>query len=279
MDFVGNVVIFMFSVLLSLYTKEQPSFLKLSLDSLFSQTLLPSEIVLVKDGPLTDELDAIVSDYERRYPILKVVALAQNQGLGRALNEGLKHCSYDLVARMDTDDIAKPNRFEKQVRIFNEYPEIDVCSAWVEEFIESPHYPVSVKKLPEQHDDIVVYAQSRNPINHPVVMFRKKAVLEAGGYQHFPLFEDYYLWVRMLANGARFYNIQESLLYFRTSPDMFKRRGGLKYAMDEFRFQKVMFGMNMISSKQFLLNVMTRFPVRIAPNQVRSWLYKKALRK
>ena len=269
----------MFSVLLSLYIKEQPSFLIQSLDSLFSQTLLPSEIILVEDGPLTEELDVIVSDYKRRYPILKVVYLEQNQGLGRALNEGLKHCSYDLVARMDTDDIAKPNRFEKQVRIFNEYPEIDVCSAWVEEFIESPHYPVSVKKLPEQHDDIVVYAQSRNPINHPVVMFRKKAVLEAGGYQHFPLFEDYYLWVRMLANGARFYNIQESLLYFRTSPDMFKRRGGLKYAMDELRFQKVMFDMNMISRKQFMLNVMTRFPVRIAPNQVRSWLYKKALRK
>lgn len=180
---------------------------------------------------------------------------------------------------MDTDDIAKPNRFEEQVGIFNEFPEIDVCSAWVEEFIESPHYPVSVKKIPEKHVDIAIYARSRNPVNHPVVMFRKKAVLKAGRYQHFPLFEDYYLWVRMLANGAKFYNIQESLLYFRTSPDMFKRRGGLKYAMDEFRFQKVMFDMNMISSKQFLLNVMTRFPVRIAPNQVRSWLYKKALRK
>lgn len=269
----------MFSVLLSLYIKEQPSSLIQSLNSLFSQTLLPTEIVLVKDGPLTKELDTIVSDYERCYSILKVVALAQNQGLGRALNEGLKHCSYDLVARMDTDDIAKPNRFEKQVHILNKHPEIDVCSAWVEEFIDSPQNPVSVKKLPELHDDIVVYAQSRNPINHPVVMFKKKAVLEADGYQHFPLFEDYYLWVRMLANGARFYNIQESLLYFRTSPDMFKRRGGLKYAMDELRFQKVMFDMNMISRKQFMLNVMTRFPVRIAPNQVRSWLYKKALRK
>lgn len=269
----------MFSVLLSLYIKEQPSFLKQSLDSLLSQTLLPNEIVLVKDGPLTSELDAVVSDFAKRCASLRVVALPQNQGLGRALNEGLKYCSYDLVARMDTDDIAKPNRFEKQIRIFNEYPEIDVCSSWVEEFIESPHYPVSVKKLPEKHVDIAVYAHSRNPVNHPVVMFRKKAVMEAGGYQHFPLFEDYYLWVRMLANGARFYNIQESLLYFRTSPDMFKRRGGLKYAMDEFRFQKVMFDMNMIFSKQLLLNVMTRFPVRIAPNQIRSWLYKKALRK
>ena len=279
MDFIDNVVIFMFSVLLSLYTKEQPFFLKLSLDSLFSQTLLPSEIVLVKDGPLTDELDAIVSDYERRYPILKVVALAQNQGLGRALNEGLKHCSYDLVARMDTDDIAKPDRFEKQVHIFNEHPEVDICSAWMEEFFNSPQNSVSIKKVPELHDDIVLYAQSRNPINHPVAMFRKKAVIDAGGYQHFPLFEDYYLWVRMLKNGAKFYNIQESLLYFRISPDMFMRRGGWRYAIDEFRFQKTMLDMGMVSQGRFLRNVLTRFPVRIAPNKIRSWLYQKALRK
>lgn len=269
----------MFSVLLSLYVKEQPSSLIQSLNSLFSQTLLPTEIVLVKDGPLTKELDTIVSDYERRYPILKVVALAQNQGLGKALNEGLKYCSYELVARMDTDDIAKPSRFEKQVRVFDEHPEIDICSAWIDEFEGDLTHIISTRKLPETHNEIAGYAQVRCPINHPVVMFRKKAVLEAGGYQHFPLFEDYYLWMRMLASGAKFYNIQESLLYFRTSPDMFKRRGGLKYAMDEFRFQKVMLDMNMISRKQFMLNVMTRFPVRIAPNQVRSWLYKKALRK
>lgn len=269
----------MFSVLLSLYIKEQASYLKQSLDSIFSQTLLPSEIILVKDGPLTQELEAIVSDYEQTYPILKVVILKQNQGLGRALNEGLKHCSYELVARMDTDDIAKHNRFEKQVKLFNEQPEIDVCSAWIDEFIESPQSPVSVKKLPEQHNDIAIYAQSRNPINHPVVMFKKKAVLEAGGYQHFPLFEDYYLWIRMLQNGAKFYNIQESLLYFRTSPNMFKRRGGWKYAVNEFRFQKVMFDMNIISRKQYITNVLTRFPVRIAPNIVRSWLYKTILRK
>lgn len=269
----------MFSVLLSLYIKEQPSFLKQSLDSLLSQTLQPNEIVLVKDGPLTSELDAVVSDFAKRCASLKVVALPQNQGLGRALNEGLKYCSYDLVARMDTDDIAKLDRFEKQIRVFQQNPNIDVCSAWIDEFVDNQHQVIATRKLPERHDEIKVYAQSRCPVNHPVVMFKKEAVLAAGGYQHFPLFEDYFLWMRMLKNGAVFYNIQESLLYFRTSPDMFKRRGGWKYAMDEFRFQKVMFDMNMISSKQFLLNVMTRFPVRIAPNQVRSWLYKKALRK
>lgn len=269
----------MFSVLLSLYIKEQPSFLKQSLDSLLSQTLQPNEIVLVKDGPLTSELDAVVSDFAKRCASLKVVALPQNQGLGRALNEGLKYCSYDLVARMDTDDIAKPDRFEKQIRVFQQNPNIDVCSAWIDEFVDNQHQVIATRKLPERHDEIKVYAQSRCPVNHPVVMFKKEAVLAAGGYQHFPLFEDYFLWMRMLKNGAVFYNIQESLLYFRTSPDMFKRRGGWKYAMDEFRFQKVMWNMDMISGKRFLLNILIRFPVRIAPNRARSWFYKKALRK
>ena len=269
----------MFSVLLSLYIKERPSFLKQSLDSLLSQTLQPNEIVLVKDGPLTSELDAIVSDFAERYASLKVVVLHKNQGLGKALNEGLMYCSYDLVARMDTDDIAKPNRFERQVRAFQEYPDIDVCSAWIDEFVDNQHQIIATRKLPECHDEIKVYAQSRCPVNHPVVMFKKSAVIKAGGYQHFPLFEDYYLWMRMLKDGAVFYNIQESLLYFRTSPDMFKRRGGWKYAMDELRFQKTILDMGMISKPRFIKNVLIRFPIRITPNSVRSWFYQKALRK
>ena len=269
----------MFSVLLSLYAKESPTFLASSLDSIFHQTLLPTEIILVKDGPLTAELDAIVSDYAVRYPVLKVVALPQNQGLGRALNEGLKHCSYDIVARMDTDDISKPDRFEKQIAVFRKHPELDLVGAWIDEFEEDIHHVISTRKLPERHEDVMSYATRRNPVNHPVVMFRKSAVLAAGGYQHFPLFEDYFLWVRMLKNGAKFYNIQESLLYFRTSPNMFKRRGGWKYAMDEVRFQNVMRKMKMITWGCFLMNVAIRFPVRIMPNKLREVIYKKSLRK
>lgn len=269
----------MFSVLLSLYIKEHPSYLIQCLDSLFSQTLLPTEIILVKDGPLTAELDAIVSDYAVRYPVLKVVALSQNQGLGRALNEGLKYCSYDIVARMDTDDISKPDRFEKQIAVFQKHPELDLVGAWIDEFEEDIHHVISTRKLPERHEDVISYATRRNPINHPVVMFRKSAVLAAGGYQHFTLFEDYFLWVRMLKNGAKFYNIQESLLYFRTSPNMFKRRGGWEYAMDEVRFQNVMRKMKMITWRRFLMNVAIRFPVRVMPNKLREAIYKKSLRK
>lgn len=269
----------MFSVLISLYIKEQPSFLQQSLDSLLAQTLQPSEIVLVKDGPLTAELDTVVSNFAKRCASLKVVILPQNQGLGRALNEGLKFCSYDLVARMDTDDIARSDRFEKQVRIFQEHPEIDVCSAWIDEFEGDWRNVISTRRLPEKHDDIAVYAKSRCPINHPVVMFRKSAVTEAGGYQHFPLFEDYYLWVRLLMNGARFYNIQESLLYFRFSPAMFKRRGGWKYAMDECKFQSLLRKKGFISLGGFVKNVGIRLATRLMPNSLRTWVYKKLLRK
>ena len=189
----------LFSVLLSLYHKESPLFLRQSLTSIFTQTLLPIEVVLVEDGPLTDELYAVIKEFTSQHPELKVISLPTNRGLGKALNEGLKHCSYDLVARMDTDDIAKPDRFEKQLAIFLEHPEIDVVGAWIDEFEGEVSNVLSMRKVPEQHENILRFAKGRCPVNHPVVMFRKSAVLKAGGYKHFPLFEDYYLWVRMPA--------------------------------------------------------------------------------
>ena len=179
-----------FSVLLSVYRKEQPAYLRQSLDSIFTQTLQPAEVVLVKDGPLTDALDEVAEEYCRKYPVLKVVPLSENQGLGRALNEGLKYCSYDLVARMDTDDVAKPERFEKQIAVFCAHPEMDVVGAWIDEFEGSIENVISVRVLPLEDSEIRRFARKRNPVNHPVVMFRKSAVLVAGGYQHFPLFED-----------------------------------------------------------------------------------------
>lgn len=269
-----------FSVLLSIYSKESPDNFRLSLDSIFHQTILPQEVVLVEDGPLTIELDQVITDFLELYPSqLKIVKLPQNVGLGRALNFGLEHCSNELVARMDTDDIAKSDRFEKQLAIFREHPEIDVCSAWIDEFEGDIVNVISTRKLPEDHETIYNFAKTRCPVSHPVVMFKKSAVLAAGSYQHFPLFEDYHLWVRMILNGARFYNIQESLLYFRFSPDMFKRRGGLKYAIDELRFQKYMYQEGFISLSQFVKNIVIRFTTRIMPNNLRSFIYKNLLRK
>ena len=230
------------------------------------------------DGKLTPELSAVINRYIS-YKIIKIVSLPTNQGLGRALNEGLKHCTYDIVARMDTDDIAKPNRFERQLTILKENPDIDIVGAWIDEFEDDIKNVKSTRRLPQNHDEIYSFAKSRSPLNHPVVMFRKRAVIDAGGYQHFPLFEDYYLWVRMLMNGAKFYNIQESLLFFRFSPEMFKRRGGWKYAITELKFQNKIRKIGFISSPEFFLNVSLRFVARIIPNSFRSWIYKNILRR
>ncbi len=267
-----------FSVLLSLYYKESPDFLYQSLASIFDQTAIPAEVVLVKDGPLTEELKKILLGYQQKYSSLKIIPLPQNQGLGRALNEGLKHCTYDIVARMDTDDIAKPDRFEKQLSFLEAHPEIDVVGSWIDEFEGSIDNILSVRKLPETPEELFQYGKSRNPINHPAVMFRKSAVLRNGSYQHFPLFEDYYLWVRMLMNGSKFYNIQESLLYFRTSPDMFKRRGGIKYALTEMKLQYRFYKLGYISLYQMLKNDIVRTVVRLIPNSFRSIIYQKVLR-
>ena len=248
------------------------------MDSIFTQTTCPDEVILVEDGPLSSELNDIISEYSAKYPTLKIIPLPTNQGLGKALNEGLKHCSYDIVARMDTDDIAKPDRFEKQLAVFEKYLDIDVVGAWIDEFEDDISDVKSVRKLPELPDDIRQFAKRRNPINHPVVMFRKSAVLAAGGYQHFPLFEDYYLWIRMLMNGAKFYNIQESLLYFRFSPEMFKRRGGWRYVISELHFLQKMRQMHFISFSEFMQNLFVRFSIRLIPNSLRAIVYTKLIR-
>ncbi len=268
-----------FSVLMSVYHKDDPTYLDTALNSLTEQTAVPDEIVLVKDGPVSQQLEGVIDAFHKKFSNLKIVALEKNSGLGNALNQGLKHCSHELVARMDSDDISKPHRFEKQLHIFETNKFIDVVSSWIDEFIDIKENTVSTRKIPETTEEIACYAKSRCPVNHPSVMFRKSAVLSAGNYQPFPLFEDYYLWARMLLNNAKFYNIQESLLWFRTTSDTYKRRGGLKHAIDEIQFQKFLLKSNFINIPTFFENIAIRFCVRIMPNGLRAFIYKKILRR
>ena len=202
--------------------------------------------------------------------------LAENVGLGRALNAGLEACSYDLVARMDSDDISVPNRFEQQLALFEQDECLSVVSGWVEEFDELGES--RIKRLPENDQELKAYALKRCPIHHPCVMFRKSIVLQSGSYQHFYILEDYYLWIRMIQNGAKFYNIQAPLLRFRSSSDMFRRRGGWCYAKSEFRLFKHMYQNDMIGLGGFIFNASARFVVRIAPTWFRQWVYIKLLR-
>lgn len=267
-----------FSVLMSLYAKERPEYFHQSLDSVFHQTLQPDEVVMVLDGPISEDLHSIITEFDSNHSNFKLITLPKNVGLGKALNEGLKHCSYDIVARMDTDDIAEKNRFEKQISFIESNPEIDICSSWLQEFEGDTINKKSVKTVPSNHDEIIKYIKSRNPINHPSVVFRKTAVVDAGGYMPFPLFEDYYLWARMMVNGSKFANIPECLVNFRISPDMYKRRGGYKYAKDSAKFQWTLHKLGIITTTAAIKASVLRGIVYLLPNQVRSLIYSKILR-
>lgn len=266
-----------FSVLLSLYYKENPEYLRQSLDSIFRQSLLPDEIILMEDGPVTDELEDIVAEFSSKYDSLKIVRLPQNGGLGHALNEGLKYCSNDIIARMDTDDISKPDRFKKQIKIFEDHPEIDVCSSWIDEFCDNTDNVISVKIIPQNHDEIYDFGKNRCPVNHPAVMYRKNAVLDCGGYGPFP--EDYYLWGKMLKNGKRFYNIQESLLFFRSSPDVYRRRGGWQYCKSMGKLQIFLYRIRYITLFTLAKNLLIRSSISLLPNSIREIFYNRFLRK
>lgn len=267
-----------YSVLMSLYYKEKPEFLRQALDSIFTQTVLSNDVVLVEDGWVGDELEAVVLEYECRYPQLHVVRYKKNRGLGYALNDGIKECKNEIVARMDTDDVAKPNRMEIELDVMQSHPEYGMVSSWIDEFISDTSVVTSVRKLPEMPDDVYRYAKKRCPVNHPTVMYRKKEVTDVGGYQTMYFPEDYFLWIKMLMNGCRVYNIQKSLLWFRYNPDTFARRGGWKYACDEVATQLNIYRMGFISLQTFLSNVLIRFTVRIVPNCVRGAFYRKMLR-
>lgn len=267
-----------FSLLMSVYKNENAETLKMCFDSIFRQTLHPSEIVLVEDGPLYPELYRAIAEEEKRFPCLKRVKLDTNHGLGFALNHGMQACTYDIVARMDTDDICKPERFEVQMAYLQAHPEVDVLGAWITEFVKEPSNEVSVRSVPEEHDDIYRFGKKRNPVNHPVVMFRKQAVLQAGGYQPCMFFEDYYLWARMLTQGYRFHNLQQSLLLFRRSPAMLQRRGGMAYARYELQFFRKLRKLGYISTANMLVNLLQRYFVRLLPNSMRSLIYRRFLR-
>lgn len=266
-----------FSVLMSVYAGEQPEYLDEALQSILKQTTKPDEIVLVKDGPLHAGLDRIIDRYvELCGTRLKIVPLVKNSGLGTALNEGLKHCTYDLVARMDTDDVAKPERFARQLAVFCQHPELDICSSWIEEFEGDTKNIIAIKKVPQDHEDIVRYAHRRCPVNHPTVMYRKYSVLAVGGYEGFP--EDYCLWVKMILNGCRFYNIQDSLLYFRFSRETIKKRGGLKYAISDIRSQIRFYRMGFLRPIDLCYNVIVRSVVRLVPEYFRLYIYRNLIR-
>jgi len=223
-----------FSVLLSLYRKEKPKFLKECLESLKVQSLQASEIVMVFDGVVTHELEEMVMQYTSILPI-KIIRLPKNVGLGKALNEGLKHCSYNWIFRMDTDDICLPERFEKQVEFIKQHSDVVLFSGHIAEFSDDKTIITGYRKVPIGNENIKQYALSRSPFNHMAVAFRKDIIEEVGGYQHHLFLEDYNLWLRVIAQGYEVGNIDDVLLLARAGSSMVTRRRGKDYIKGEWK--------------------------------------------
>jgi glycosyltransferase involved in cell wall biosynthesis len=268
-----------FSVLLSVYFKENAQYLDQALQSLVNQSMLPTEIVVVKDGPLTAPLDQVIDKFSSEFSgLFKIVTLSTNQGLGLALNEGLKCCSNEWVARMDSDDICVPDRFEKQIHYIIQNPAITMLGGIIEEFSNQPGDISREKKVPIDYLQIKAFSKKRNPFNHPTVMFKKSTILSLGGYAHMLYFEDYYLWLKVINSGYIVSNLDTVLLHFRVGNDMIGRRHGLAYANYEINFVRNGIKSNYFTFTEGLIFIVSRLPFRLLPKSVLSAIYKKLIR-
>lgn len=269
-----------FSVLISVYFKEKAEFLEQCLHSIFMQSLLPAEVVIVKDGPLTDALEGVLAQFSSNFPrVIKILPLPENKGLGIALQHGLSYTTHDIVARMDGDDICHRDRFLLQRKYLQDHPECDIVGSSIAEFEHDPSQINGYRKVPETHEDIFKTAHWKCPMNHMTVMFRKHKVVRAGGYQHLPFFEDYALWVRMLQRGMNFYNLQQPLVLARVGNDMIGRRHGWQYVKREFNYFKNVYKSEFITLAELIVILLARLPLRLVPKAALASFYKLALRK
>jgi glycosyltransferase involved in cell wall biosynthesis len=267
-----------FSVLVSIYKKENPLFFDLSLESiLVNQSLLPDQVVIVKDGIITQELEFVLNKYIKSFPkIITICGYDDNKGLGFALNFGLSQCSNEFIFRMDTDDICHFNRFEKQLPIIKKNG-ISIVGSNIEEFNNEIGDLRNFRKLPSENNDINKFKFSRNPFNHMTVVFKKSIIQSVGGYLEMPGYEDYYLWFRLLKQHKG-ENINENLVYARVGNDMIARRQGFMFFINEFNFQRTIMINKFISKKQFIKNIFLRGIPRLLPKPILTIFYNLFLR-
>ena len=268
-----------FSVLMSVYIKENPTFLEEAVESILHQTLKPSEVVIVEDGPLTPELYQVLEKLETQSSIpIKRYPLEQNRGLGLALQYGVLQCQYDVISRMDTDDIAVEDRFEQQFDLM-EKEKLDLLGGHIAEFIDQPDEIVSYRRVPIKHEEIIAYQRMRSAFNHMTVMFKKEMVLKAGNYEDGLYMEDDLLWLNMISAGARTGNVDQILCKVRVGAGMFERRGGLRYLKLYRQARQRMHARGQISYGEYLKSVLIQVVVALCPGFVRQFIFLKLLRK
>ena len=266
-----------FSVCTSVYKNDSPQFVKEALDSmLIAQSIKPMEIVLVQDGPIPYSLSDLLSSYEEHYKNqFRVIRLEQNKGLGNALRVGVENAKYDIIARMDSDDLCLPDRFEKQLSFLECHPEVDIVGGQMTEFVNSPDNIISKRVVPLTNDKIYKFMKSRCGMNHVTVMFKKQAVVSVGNYQDWFWNEDYYLWIRMMESGCVFANLPDVLVNVRSGSDQFSRRGGWRYFLSEKGIKRLQLKSGMINVFEYFLYVSERFLLQvIIPSSLRGFLYR-----
>ena len=270
-----------FSVLLSLYNKENPVALEQCFQSIWiDQTVQPSEIVIVLDGPVGEQLSQCVEKWQKVIgEVLKVVPLSQNIGLGKALNHGLEHCSNEWIFRMDTDDICKADRFEKQIKFIYSNPNIVLCGGQILEFDQVPNDSMVIKNVPTAHADIIKFAQNRCPFNHMTVAYKKDIILSLGGYQHHLFMEDYNLWLRVIGSGYKVANLADVILYARVGNGMYARRKGLEYIKSEKQLLDLKKQLKLQNQIYANILFLIRSGFRLMPSFLLGKIYNTFLRK
>jgi glycosyltransferase involved in cell wall biosynthesis len=270
-----------FSVLMSVYFKDNADYLKDSIDSILNQTLMPNEIIIVKDGILNLELDNLLENYYNNFPILfKIVSLPTNSGLANALNKGISICSNELIARMDADDICFPDRFEKQINFFS-INDVDILGGQILEFGKNKRDIISQRRVPVSYDEIVKFMKYRSPFSHPTILIKKTVYEALGGYDISIFPEDYLLFVKAYLNGYKFANLQENILWYRIGDDRskaLKRRWGYQYAKNEFKLYRKFFQLGYYTATTFFTVILIKIPLRIIPFSIFKLIYFKALR-
>lgn len=270
-----------YSVLMSVYKNDDPGFLKTALESIYDiQTRKPDEIVVVFDGPLTEGLYSVLNTFaEGKQDVVHYLPQKVNLGLGEALRIGAEACTGDYILRMDSDDISVETRFEKQIAYMESHPEIDVLGTDIAEFEEVPGEHMRLRVCPEKHEDIVKMGKRRNPMNHVSVCLKREALEKCGGYQSLLLLEDYYLWLRMIANDCVLANIHEPLVYVRVGNSFNAKRGARARADGWPVLQKFMLENGMITKREAFTNMIYIWTFVLTPPGVKKFLYEKLLRK
>lgn len=274
----SNRPFMMYSIVMAVYKKDRPEWFEQAIESLLNQTIISDDIVIIADGPLTSQLDVVLRKYENEKSIL-LIRLQKNQGLGNALNVGIKQTRNELIARMDSDDIAVLNRFELQVAEFNMNPELDILGGQIAEFINNPDEIVAYRKVPTTHLEIKKFARRRSPFNHPTVMYKKSTIQRLGCYDMSAIrVEDYDLWLRALSQDAVCANLDVVLLNYRSTIDAMKRRKTLTSLKNHIKARARFYTKRYISLSDFLYGIATQTVLFIMPTGLAGAVFKKVVR-